>query len=124
VLFLDFSTIGNVSALPSGHSVGVYSTNFEIPGYTVWSDSGRDSEIYSESISDVQIPLVNVVVDSQLAATWDILAYHSRGDDVRVSEDKVDNDVYVSSSDRSFPGEYFIGRFATVYEKGIMDVVK
>jgi hypothetical protein len=124
VLFLDFSTVATVSAVPPGYTIPVASRNFEIIGRTVWTDAGRTSDLYLPELSDVDIPLVNTVYDYNLSAQWSVLAYHDDTEEVPATEDGVGDIVYAQSVDFSFPGEYFIGRFSTVYEKGIIDVEK
>jgi len=125
VLYLGFSTEKTVTAVPSGYTIGVSSINFEVVGRTKWTDAGLSSDIYSESVSDVSIPLVNLVYGHLISTNWSVLAYH---DDSPYSspgnKDGVDDLVYMQSSAYSFPGEYFIARFASVYEKGVIDVEK
>jgi hypothetical protein len=125
VLYLDFSTVHTVTAVPPGFYIGVSSINFEVGGQNVWTDDGKASGVYSESVSGIDIPLVGLVYDDYVSSLWTIAAVRDPSSvNTQGNEEQADDAVYSEASSFSFPGQFFIARFSTVYEKGVIDVQK
>ena len=110
---------GQIDLLQAMAPFSVDDIGFNDEGYSVWTDEGRLTTLFSEVFLGERIPLLNTILEDNLTSWTPIIVIDTEAQ----PESGLDTDLtFLSSDEVDISGEFFMAYYRSVHQNGIIDV--